>query len=33
VTKITEFSFQTRHFVSVQDLPGFAFGAHGGELR
>ncbi len=23
VTKITEFSFQTRHFVSVQDLPGF----------
>jgi len=24
VTKITEFSFQTRHFVSVQDLPGFA---------
>jgi hypothetical protein len=33
VTKITEFSFQTRHFVSIQDLPGFAFGAHGGELR
>jgi hypothetical protein len=24
VTKITEFSFQTRHFVSVQNLPGFA---------
>jgi hypothetical protein len=23
VTKITEFSFQTRHFVSIQDLPGF----------
>jgi hypothetical protein len=33
VTKITEFSFQTRHFVPVQDLPGCAFGAHGGELR
>jgi len=27
VTKITEFSFQTRHFVSVQDLPGFALWA------
>ena len=33
VTKITEFSFQTSHFVSVRDLPGFAFRAHGAELR